>query len=275
MILIICKVGLIISNFVFFKIMIQDLIYSYINYLKAVFYVHKFKLYKYLILLLFLLILFVLPVFLFDITITSLADFIPFINAQKYAFSTISLAANVSEFLLLLVLSPLFSMVSEEVGKALTGQNYRFSPMQLFKDIIRGIKISLRNMFYQYCLILMVYIVMFLADNLTIFKILGQTLIIIITSYFYGFTLLDYAMENYRMSYKKSVTFVRQHPGLAIGLGSIYYIFISLNNLIDHPAMSKHLVIYWSAFSEALVAFLGVIAASIIMYQYKTFKNEL
>ncbi len=247
--------------------MIKDFLQSLNAYVKAAYYLIRFRLYKYLFLLLILLGLFVFPVFIFDYLIQLITGLIPYAGVQKYALVPVNIAAGISGFILLLVLSPLFSMVSEEVGQKLHGKTYRFSPAQLLKDIIRGVKISLRNLFYQYLIITLISIALYFLPENTLLQSFGNVLIILTTAYFYGFSILDYAMENYRMSYKASVTFVRNHPGIAIGLGSVYYLMISLNNLLENRLISQHTAIYWSAFSEAVVAFLAVIAASYLLFK--------
>lgn len=252
--------------------MLRDIFKGIIYYTVAIRYFFKFRLYKYLLLLLILLIIFAFPVVIFDFVINFLAGLIPYFKVQKYALLTVNMVAGISGFLLLLILSPVFSMVSEEVGKHLSGQIYRFSPVQLLKDIVRGIKISLRNMFYQYISIAVISISLYFLPEMELFHLFGNVLIGLITSYFYGFSILDYAMENYRMSYKASVQFVYQHTGLVIGLGLVYYLMISLNILLEGKLISPHFSVYWSAFSEAFVAFIGVIAASILMSKYK--QNE-
>ncbi len=252
--------------------MLSDIIKGIIHYETAIRYFFIFRLYKYLLLLIILLIIFAFPVVIFDYLIHLVAGLIPYFNVQKYTLLTVNIVASISGFFLLLILSPVFSLVSEEVGKRLSGQIYRFSPVQLIKDIVRGIKISLRNMFYQYLGIAFVSIVLYVLPEMKIIHLTGNFLIILITAYFYGFSILDYAMENYRMSYRASVQFVRKNPGLAIGLGMVYYLIISFNTIFEGQLVSEHFYVYWSAFSEAFVAFIGVIAASILMSKYK--QNE-
>ncbi len=249
--------------------MLRDIFKGIIYYAAGIRYFFKFRLYKYLLLLLFLLMIFAFPVVIFDFLINFLAGLIPYFKVQKYTLLTVNMLAGISGFLLLLVLSPVFSLVSEEVGKHLSGQTYRFSPVQLLKDIVRGIKISLRNMFYQYLGIAVISIGLYFLPEMKAIHLLGNVLIGLITSYFYGFSILDYAMENYRMSYKSSMQFVHQHTGLVIGLGLVYYLMISLNVLLEGKLISPHFSVYWSAFSEAFVAFTGVIAASILMFEYR------
>jgi len=86
-----------------------------------------------------------------------------------------------------------------------------------------------------------------------------------VTSYFYGFTLLDYAMENQRMGYRDSVRFSRNHISLVIGLGLIYYGFIQLKYFDKIRALAGEFDFYWIAFGEAFVAFIGVIAGTLAL----------
>jgi uncharacterized protein involved in cysteine biosynthesis len=216
------------------------------------------------------LLLFAFPIIIFDFITQLITALIPYSDAQKYASVTVQTAAGISGFLLLLILSPLFSIVSDETGEKLSGKSYRFSLPQLVKDIIRGVKITLRNLLYQYVTIAFIYLILYLLPEMKLFQIIGSVSIFIITAYFYGFSILDYAMENQRMNYQTSVKFVRSHPGIAIGLGSIYYGIISLNNLpYLQNSLGHFFNVYWSGFAEALVAFMGVIAAAIMMHKKK------
>jgi len=249
--------------------MMPELFYSLKAYLKSLELFIRYHLYKYLLLLFLLLLFFAFPVVIFDFFVTKITALIPYASVQEYALTGVSIAAGISGFFLLLVLSPVFSLVSEETGKRLTGVEYRFSPAQLVKDVARGIKITLRNLFYQYLLVGLVSIVLYFLPEMKMIQLAGSVLIFIVTAYFYGFSILDYAMENLRMTYDESVDFVRSHPGYALGLGSIYYAMIGVNDWKLFSDALGHLSVYWSAFAEALVAFFGVIAASYIMYTYK------
>jgi len=247
--------------------MFSEILTGIWSYILALSYFIRFRLYKYLLLLILLLLIFAVPVVIFDCFVNFIARLIPYAQSQKYALLSLNMVASLSGFFLLLILSPLFSLVSEEVGKRLTGQTYRFSPIQLGKDIVRGVRISLRNMFYQYLFIGLLSIALYFLPEMRILQVSGQILIALITAYFYGFSILDYAMENYRMPYRQSVDFVRKHNGLAIGLGLVYYVMISMNDLLEGHLFSEHTAVYWSAFSEAFVAFLGVIAGSVILFR--------
>ncbi len=247
--------------------MIQEFFKSLWAYIAAFGAIVRFRLWKYLILLIVLLTAFVLPVALLDYLLELLVGWIPFGNPEKYALMGVNVVAGLSGFVLLLVLSPLFSLVSEEVTQKLSGKVYRFSITQLIKDIVRGIRITLRNMIYQYAIIALIYILLYFLPDLYLFEVIGTGLIILFTAYFYGFSILDYAMENHRMGYKTSVDYVRSHPGMAIGLGSVYYLMIRINDVPAFQNVLQHYAVYWSGFAEAIIAFIGVIAASVVLHK--------
>ena len=258
------------NNLVFLKKqqkMIQEFVKSLWAYVAAFGAIVRFRLWKYFILLILLLGLFALPVLLLDYLLDLLLGWIPYGNPEKYALMGVNIVAGLSGFVLLIVLSPLFSLVSEEVTQKLSGKAFRFSVTQLFKDVLRGIRITLRNMIYQYAIIALISVLLYLLPDLYLFEVIGTGLIILFTAYFYGFSILDYAMENHRMGYKASVDFVRAHPGMAIGLGTVYYLIIRINDIPIFKDSLQHYAIYWSGFAEAIVAFIGVIAASMVLHK--------
>ena len=53
-----------------------------------------------------------------------------------------------------------------------------------------------------------------------------QWLIILIASYYYGFSFLDYINERRRRNVSESIIFIRKHSGLAISIGLFYYLMI-------------------------------------------------
>ncbi len=245
--------------------MIQEIFKGISSYLEAIYLAIKYRLYKYILFIFLLLIIFIFPVVLFDLFLSGLSKLIPYSDTDKYAEMGVSFAAGMSGFFLLIILSPIFSMVSEEVTQRLAGRSYNFSLTQLIKDVLRGIKIAFRNLFYEYTAIAIISILLhFLPENYVI-SLTGNVLIFLVTSYFYGFSIMDYALENHRIGYKQSVAFIRNHAGLAIGLGSVYYAVITINDIEIIKQNLGHLSVYWSGFAEALVAFVGVVGGSILV----------
>ncbi len=238
-----------------------------VAYREAIKLLPKLGLIKYVILLIVLLFFFIAPVFFMDFGMTFFSSLIPFFETSKYVEIVTKLMVNASGFFLLVLLSPIFSMVSEETIAYLKVKTYSFSIKQLFKDIVRGIRITFRNMIYQYAFILLVSFILWMFPDFILLQKMGELVLLITTAYFYGFTLLDYALENYRFDYKKSVAFIRENKGLAIGLGIVYYVVLMLPKWLLVWNVFKHISIYWTSFIEAIVVFLGVIAASISVFK--------
>ena len=241
----------------------KEILLAFQSYLEGLKYFPNF--YKSFLLLILLILIFSTPIVFIDFAFKSLLSHIPFFHLIKYEKLLIQMMANFSGFLLLLILSPVFSLVSEKLMHILAGKTYRFSPAQLIKDIIRGIKITMRNLVYEYFYVFVITLILWILPENPIISIVGLLSNILVVSYFYGFSLLDYALENYRIGYNPSVKFVRSHSGIAVGLGLLYTLLIHFNDKFFHT--DNHWTIYWTAFGEALIAFAGVIAASIIMFK--------
>jgi len=248
-------------------IRLNDIKKGIFAYAKAIQKFNTFNLQKYFLLVFVLLFLFLSPVMIMDTMMYLFSLFLPFSGSNKYEFLFAQFMVSFSGFFLLLVLSPVFSLVSEKVTTKLLGKTYHYSTTQFIKDILRGIKITLRNLFYEYLFIALISILLYLSPKNSISNFIGNVLLVLVTSYYYGFTLLDYALENHQFNYKKSLYFVKNNKGISIGLGLVYYIVISVNNLPVVTKLLGHLNIYITTLLEAIIVFIGVISASILVSQ--------
>ncbi len=124
------------------------------------------------------------------------------------------------KYIWLIVGSPVFSYLSEKTDSILLGREYPFSFKQLLKDIRRGIRIALRNAFWQtvYMIAIMLLALIPLAGCAT------PLLALLVECYYYGFSMLDYSCERKKMSAPVSIAFIENHKGLAIGTGLFFYI---------------------------------------------------
>ncbi|MFM2387669.1 MAG: hypothetical protein RL660_2426 [Bacteroidota bacterium] len=127
---------------------------------------------------------------------------------------------SIFKFLLLTIASPLYAYISERTEAALTGREYAFSLPILIQDIIRGVRISIRNLFRQSFFTLLLLLLSFIP----LVGIISSACIILLDAYYYGFAMLDYVCERKRMNTKDSLAFVRAHTGLALGNGLIFYV---------------------------------------------------
>ena len=127
-------------------------------------------------------------------------------------------------YIVVIILSPALSYLSERIENIISGNKYKFNIKQLINDIKRGFRIAMRNIFWEYFFIV---IILGIASYFggTVKNILIFSLPIAIGFYFYGFAFMDYVNERRRLNIQQSVYFVSKHKGLAIAIGSIYSIF--------------------------------------------------
>ncbi|MFZ1370757.1 MAG: EI24 domain-containing protein [Ferruginibacter sp.] len=124
------------------------------------------------------------------------------------------------KYLFLIIGSPLFAYLSEKTASIMEGKDYPFNFKQLMKDIMRGIRLALRNMLWQ-----TVYTVSILI--LSFIPLVGWVtplLALLVECYYLGFSMLDYSCERNKLSTSQSITFIGRHKGLAIGNGMVFYL---------------------------------------------------
>ena len=124
------------------------------------------------------------------------------------------------KYLFLIIGSPVFAYLSEKTESIMEGKDFPFSFKQLFADIMRGIKLALRNTLWQ-----TVYTISLLI--LSFIPLVGWVIpvtAVLVDCYYYGFSMLDYSCERHRLSPGESIAFIGKHKGLAIGNGMVFYL---------------------------------------------------
>jgi CysZ protein len=124
------------------------------------------------------------------------------------------------KYLWLIVGSPIFAYLSEKTEAIIEEKEYPFSLPKLLKDMVRGIRISIRNTLWQ-----TVYIVSLLL--LSLIPLIGwvtPVFTILIECYYYGFSMLDYSCERHNLTPAESIHFIGTRKGLAIGNGLLFYL---------------------------------------------------
>ncbi len=124
------------------------------------------------------------------------------------------------KFLFLIVGSPVFAYLSEKTESIIEGKDFPFSFKQLFKDIIRGIRIALRNIVWQTVYIITILILSFIP----LVGWIAPLVALLVECYYFGFSMLDYSSERNKMSAQQSIHFIGTHKGLAIGNGLVFYL---------------------------------------------------
>lgn len=130
--------------------------------------------------------------------------------------------AYIGGFVVIVLMSPVFSILSEKTEAILTGNSYPFDADQLMRDIARGVLIATRNLFIELGYIVGVFILSFIP----VVGQLGAIFLFFVSAYFYGFSFMDYTIERQKYSVSQSVQFIRQHKGIAIANGLLFSLFM-------------------------------------------------
>ena len=181
-----------------------------------------------------------------------------------------------AKYIVVILLSPLFSILSQVVEKKLTGNKYPFSLQQTIHDVKRGVRIALRNVMWEYIFFLIILIVSLLGwDNPVTSPIFYLTYAI--GFFYYGFSFIDYINERRRLDIDQSIHFMRNHRGLAIAIGGVYSVLIlvpvdlglmlNFTNFLDHPfeTMGRSLFQFALWFMASVAPVLAIVAATIAM----------
>ena len=99
------------------------------------------------------------------------------------------------------------------------GSDFPFSFKQLLKDILRGIRIALRNMLWQTVYAVSIFILAFIP----VIGWITPLIALMVECYYFGFSMLDYSCERHKLSTSQSIAFIGKHKGLAIGNGMVFY----------------------------------------------------
>ena len=76
-----------------------------------------------------------------------------------FEISIALLLMNFAKYVVVIILSPLLAHLSQKTERILTGNKYPFDLNQFLRDIKRGIRIALRNFFWQYLFFIIIFLV--------------------------------------------------------------------------------------------------------------------
>ena len=124
------------------------------------------------------------------------------------------------KYLFLIIGSPLFAYLSEKTEALIEGKEFPFDFSQLGKDMLRGIRVALRNGLWQTVYTISILILSFIPLAGWITPVIS----LFVECYYYGFSMLDYSCERHHLSPAKSLAFIGQRRGLAIGNGLVFYL---------------------------------------------------
>jgi CysZ protein len=161
-------------------------------------------------------------------------------------------------YVVIILMSPVFALLSEKTEERLTGNVYPFNGDQLMRDVARGVMIAMRNLCIEIGWMIAIFILSFFIPVLG--GIIGTIILFIIASYFYGFAFIDYTNERRRLSVKESVAFMRKNKGMAIAVGMIFSFCL--------------MIPFCGTFLAGFAAILSVIAATIATHNVVDLSNN-
>ncbi len=194
---------------------------------------------------------------------------------------------NFIRYVIIILMSPLLSIVSERTERILTGNSYQFNLIQLIKDIKRALNLAVRNLIWELSIGLLIIITISITTwifgiNETISYFIRTIFITIIAFYYYGFVFIDYIMERLRLNIKESVKFVRKHKGFAIALGAIFtplfhytnkYLIYLKENVEENGILFLTILIL-SAILMAVIPIISMVAATLGVNELVDLKNN-
>jgi len=118
----------------------------------------------------------------------------------------------------LILSAPFMSPLSEKVENYLSGNPHtmRFSIPQMMSDLVRGLKLALRNIVREFFFMFL----LLLLGLIPFFSPFTAILLIAVQAYYLGFGNIDYTLERH-FNVRGSVHFVRTYKGLALGNGLV------------------------------------------------------
>lgn len=130
---------------------------------------------------------------------------------------------KVYRYLALILLAPLFSIISAKVQLIDSGIARTPCASNYFLGCSRGIKIAIRNFFIEIFLSTIIIIICLLISWIIP---LAPILILVLESYFMGYSMADYRNEYYSINSKQSRKIITEYFGLVFGNGLLFNLFL-------------------------------------------------
>ena len=165
-----------------------------------------------------------------DNTVHYITSIFPSWNAYSWLKTTFRIISGliiiiigliVYKHIILALSAPFMSPVSEKIEAYLTGVSHNHRKTSNFQQLIRGIRINLRNLFLELLLTIPILLIGFIP----VIGIVSTVLLLLVQAYYAGFGNIDYTLERH-LDYRGSIQFVQKHRGLAIGNGIVFILFL-------------------------------------------------
>ena len=211
--------------------MINDIFKGIKDYFRAFGLMSKLKLWKFVFLTGILSIIFgggliFLSISMIDLFSTSIIHLYPFEWGSEYVIgfakfisgaSVLALGLFIYKYIVFIIFVPFLGPISERIEEHLTGRKAGYSALnfpRLLKDMLRGMRISLRLVFKE----LKWMIVLFILGFFPVFTAFIPVIAFLVESFYGGYGNFDWALERY-YDVRERINFVRDNKGLTLGNG--------------------------------------------------------
>ncbi len=133
----------------------------------------------------------------------------------------IALGFIVYKHVVMALSAPFMSPVSEKIEAHITGIKHEHRVTSFSAQLWRGVRINGRNLLMELLLTIPILLIGFIP----IIGIFSTVLLFLVQSYYAGFGNMDYTLERH-FEYGKSVQFVSNHRGVAIGNGMVFMLML-------------------------------------------------
>ena len=159
-------------------------------------------------------------------------------------------------FIIIMLMTPIYAVLSEKTEFYYNKKTYNVTVKQFLRDIVRGLTLALRNMGIE----VLFTIILFTAGLIPVIGWFSPIVLFFISSYFFGFSFMDFSNERLGRNRQQSITFTRKYKWVAIANGSVYALLLL------------------TFCGTALAAFTGgvsTVAATISMLEIEQIENKL
>lgn len=147
------------------------------------------------------------------------------------------------KYLVLTLISPFLSLLSEKLEQEKTGREFPFSWSQLLRDLLRAAVINFRNFTFELIATLVFAILTFIP----LVGLLSPVALLVVQSYFFGFALMDFNAERHKLDRRSTESWMRRNFWSVGGVGLIFHFIFLI------PVIGWILAPVWSTLAGTLV----------------------
>lgn len=132
----------------------------------------------------------------------------------------IAFSLLIFRYIIMAISAPFMSLLSERMEQKMYPDRPKtsFSLTKMMSDLVRGVRIALRNVFKE---IFLTLVLLLFGIIIPVISPLVPILILLLQAYYAGFANFDYTLER-RMNVRQSVRYIRQNRMLVMGNGIVF-----------------------------------------------------